>query len=264
MISFLYSILLGFFEVFPLSGAGLDTLLTDLFGKHIPAIGSSWIWGTLLGTLIVAYPPAWQSAKGFGTMVTALCKGKFKWRKASRWQMMSVYALLAALPLAVMLLVLQETGIGSGLIFIGLMFLASGALLFIGDHTLCRNTPFTEMTAGHWVKIALFQTIALLPGLSRTGVTMGMGLNMGFKREEIRDFTLVLTVPALLMLGLWNLGSFAAAGWMPALLSFAGAAVGSALGGLIFRWLFKKDLFNIAVGCNAVAGIATIVYSLVR
>ncbi|MBQ7935647.1 MAG: undecaprenyl-diphosphate phosphatase [Clostridia bacterium] len=264
MISFLYSTLLGFFEVFPLSGAGVDTLLTALLGEQIPALGSSWIWGALLGTLVIAYQPAWQSVKGFGAMVAGLGKGKFKWRKASKWQMMSVYALLAALPLAVMLWILQETGIGSGLGFIGLMFVASAALLFIGDHTVCRNTPLTELTAGHCVKLALFQAVALIPGLSRIGVTMGMGLNMGFKREDIRDFTFILTIPALLMLGLWNISNFAAGGWLFALLGIAGGAVGAVLGGLLFRWLFKKSFLNIAVGCGAVAGIATIVYSLVR
>ncbi|MBQ8599903.1 MAG: undecaprenyl-diphosphate phosphatase [Clostridia bacterium] len=264
MFTFLYSIFLGFFEVFPLSAQGLDTVLSALLGEKIPALGSSWIFGTLLGSLLVFYKPALQAVKGFGTMAAAIARGTFKWRKASGAQIMGVYALLCALPLLVMLFVLQELGLGSGLAFIGLMLFVSAALTFIGDHTVCRNTPMTDMTAGHCIKLALFQAVSLLPGLSRTGVTLGMGLNMGFKRQDIFDFAAVLTLPALLVLALWNVSSFAAAGWSAALLSMAGAAVGAVLGGLALKGLFKKDLLNVAVVCGALAGIATIIYSFVR
>lgn len=264
MFTFLYSMLLGFFEVFPLSAQGLDTVLSSVLGEQLPAVSSAWIFGTLLGTLAVFYQPVWNTAKGFGTMLSAACAGKFKWRKANTYQITCVYSLVCALPLAAMLFVLQELGIGSGLGFIGLMFLASAALLFIGDHTVCRNTPLTEMKASHCFKLALFQAVSLLPGLSRVGVTLGMGLNMGFRRKDAFEFAVLLTVPALLVLGLWNIGSFAASGWTVALLSLAGAAVGAALGGLILKWLFKKDLWNVAVVFGGIAGLMTIIYSFVR
>lgn len=264
MFTFLYSMLLGFFEVFPLSAQGLDTLLSSVLGDRLPAVSSAWIFGTLLGTLAVFYRPARNTAKGFGTMLSAAFAGKFKWRKATAYQIMSVYSLLCALPLAAMLFVLQELGIGSGPVFIGLMFLASAALLFIGDHTVCRHTPLTEMTASQCIKSALFQAVALLPGLSRVGVTLGMGLNMGFRRKDAFDFAVMLTLPALLVLGLWNMGSVAAAGRMAAFLSLAGAAAGAALGGLALKWLYKKDLLNIPVALGALAGVATIIYSFVR
>ena len=259
MFTFLYSALLGFFEVFPLSAQGLDTALSAVLGETLPAVSSGWIFGTLLGTVAVFYRPLWRAAKG-------LCSihKKFKWRKASGDQIMGIYAIICALPLLVMLFILEELGIGAGLGFIGLMFLASAALLFIGDHTVCRETPATEMTVTHCIKSALFQAVALIPGLSRIGVTLGMALNMGFRRRDAFDFAILLSVPALLALGLWNLGGFAAGGWAVALLSMAGAAVGAALGGLALRWLFKKDLLNIAVGLGLLAAAATIIFSFVR
>ena len=121
----IYSFILGFFEVFPLSGGGLNTLLGALLGSSVPAVGSSWIWGTLLGTLLVFRHTALNTAKGFFTMVAGACTGKFKWRKANRYQVMSLYCLLAALPLAVMLVILQHLGLGAGLGVMGLLFLAS-------------------------------------------------------------------------------------------------------------------------------------------
>ncbi len=259
MFTFLYSMLLGFFEVFPLSAQGLDTALSALFEKDLPAVSSAWIFGALLGTIAVFYRPLWQAAKGLFAI-----NGKFKWRKASGHQIMGIYALACGVPLLVMLFVLQELGIGAGLGFIGLMFLASAALLFIGDHTVCRETPATEMTVTHCIKSALFQAVALIPGLSRMGITLGMALNMGFRRKDAFDFAILLSVPALLVLGFWNLSGFAAGGWLVALLSMAGAAIGAALGGLALKWLFKKDLFNIAVGLGVLAAVATILFSFVR
>jgi len=260
----IYSFILGFFEVFPLSGGGLNTLLGALLGSSVPAVGSSWIWGTLLGSLLVFRHTALNTAKGFFTMVAGACTGKFKWRKANRYQVMSLYCLLAALPLAVMLVILQHLGLGAGLGVMGLLFLASAALLFIGDHTLCRETPLTEMTAAHAVKAALFQAVALVPGFSRTGIGLGTTLNMGFKRQDAFDFAFMLTLPALTVLGLWNLSTFAAAGRLTALFSLVGGALGAALAGWLVRFLFRKDYLNVAVFCGAAAGIVSIIISFVR
>ena len=264
MLSFLYSMFLGFFEVFPLSAQGVDTVLSACFGGQLPAVSSSWIFGTLLGTLLVFFQPIRRAAAGFGAMTAAIVRGKFKWRKASADQTAGVYALLCVIPLLVMLFVLGELGLASGLGFIALMFIVSAALLFIGDHTVCQNRSLTEMNAGHCIKQGLFQAVSILPGLSRLGVTLGMGLNMGFRRKDAFDLAVLMTVPALLTLGLWNIGSFAAAGGTVALLSLAGAAIGAALGGLALKWLFKKDLLNIAVALGALAGVITFIYSIVR
>ena len=264
MFSFLYSLFLGFFEVFPLSAQGADTVLSALLGKTLPPVSGSWIFGALLGTLLAFPKIIGTAAKGFGALTAGLFRGTFKWRKAKKEQMASVYALVCALPLLVMLLVLLDTTIGSGLGFIGLMFLASAALLFIGDHTLSQEISLLEMKPTHVIKAALSQAVALLPGLSRTGVTLGMTLNMGFRREDAFDFAVVLTVPALLVLGLWNMSTFAAFGALNALLSFAGGAAGAFLGGMFLKGLFKKDLLNIAVALGALAGAATVIFSFVR
>ena len=264
LFSFLYSMFLGFFEVFPLSAQGADTVLGALLGDKLPAVSSSWIFGALLGTLLAFRKTTWNTAKGFGTLTAGLFRGTFQWRKASKEQILSVYTLVCALPLLVMLVVLQETAIGSGLDFIGLMFLASAVLLFIGDHTVCRDISLLEMTSGPCIKSALFQAVALLPGLSRTGVTLGLTLNMGFRRQDAFDFAMMLTVPALLVLGLWNAESFLAFGTLNALLSLAGAAAGAFLGGYTLKLLFKKDLLNVAVFFGGLVGAATVLYSFVR
>ncbi len=260
----LYSMLLGFFEVFPLSGAGVDTLLCALFGQRIPVVGSSWIWGTLLGTLLAFWRPAAETAKGLGSFAAALYQGKFRRHKATRQQVTALYSLLAAGGLAVMLVVLQALGLGSGLGFVGLMFLASAGLLFIGDHTLCREVSVREMTATQAIKATLFQAVALVPGLSRTGVSLGTTLNMGFSRKEAFEFAMMLTVPALAVLGLWNLDTLTAAGRLTALFGALGAAVGAYLAGRLFKLLFDRDGLNVAVFGGAALGIVSIIIHFVR
>ena len=259
MFSFLYSILLGFFEVFPLSAQGIDTVFSAVTGARLPSVSSGWIFGALLGTAAVFYRPLWQTAKDLCSI-----NQKFKWRKATPYQITGIYAVLCALPLLAMLFVLQELGLGAGLGFIGLMFLASAALLFIGDHTVCKETPVTEMTFSQCIKAGLFQAVALIPGLSRVGITLGMTLNMGFRRKDAFEFAVLLSIPALLALGLWNRESFLAYGWTTALLSLAGGALGAALGGLALKWIYKRDLLNVAVLLGALSGLSTIIYNFVR
>lgn len=264
MFSFLYSILLGFLEVFPLSGQGADTVLGAFFKEQLPPVSAAWIFGAAVGSILAFWHPVKDALQGFCAMIGGAFKETFKWKKAKSVQIGGVYGLFCALALPVMLAILQKGAIGSGLGFIGLMFLVSAALLFIGDHTVGPERSLLEMKGSHGIKLALFQAVALLPGLSRTGVTLGMALNMGFSRKSAFDLMVLLSVPALLVLGLWNGASFAAFGAVNALLSFGGGAIGALLGGLFLKFLFKKDLLNIAVGMGAVCGAATVILSFVR
>jgi undecaprenyl-diphosphatase len=110
------------------------------------------------------------------------------------------------------------------------------------------------------VLIGLAQTLALVPGVSRSGATICMALLLGFARTEAARFSFLLSIPAIAGAGILEarkayveLGSSA----LPALAVGTGTAavVGYASIAWFLRWLGAHDLFGFAV-YRVVAGLA--------
>ena len=58
------------------------------------------------------------------------------------------------------------------------------------------------MTWRHSLLIGLSQAIALIPGTSRSGITMTTGLLLGYDRESSARFSFLLSIPVILGAGL--------------------------------------------------------------
>lgn len=81
--------------------------------------------------------------------------------------------------------------------------LVLGGLLFLLVERVCKCTKTMEdMTLGRAVLIGLAQTLALIPGVSRSGITIATGMLGGFRREESARFSFVMVSPLLAGAGL--------------------------------------------------------------
>lgn len=56
----------------------------------------------------------------------------------------------------------------------------------------------TDMTWKNALKIGGYQVLALIPGVSRSGITMTAGLGLGFSREQASRFSFLLSIPVIL------------------------------------------------------------------
>ena len=110
------------------------------------------------------------------------------------------------------------------------------------------------------IAIGLAQTLALVPGVSRSGATICMALLLGFTRSDAARFSFLLSIPAIAGAGLLEarkayveLGSSA----IPALAVGTGVAavVGYASIAWFLRWLGSHELLGFAV-YRVVAGLA--------
>lgn len=79
----------------------------------------------------------------------------------------------------------------------GLCFLYTSALLFMADRSGGEKT-LTDVTAKDALCIGFFQSIALLPGVSRSGSTISAGLFSGLKKSEAVSYSFILGIPAIL------------------------------------------------------------------
>jgi undecaprenyl-diphosphatase len=77
--------------------------------------------------------------------------------------------------------------------------LAVGALLlFAGEHLGRRTKKEGALTFGDALVVGVAQAAAIVPGVSRSGSTIGTGMLLGFERAAIARFSFLLSVPAIL------------------------------------------------------------------
>jgi len=76
-----------------------------------------------------------------------------------------------------------------------------GLLLMGADMTARRQRRLDEINWKDVLVIGLFQAIALIPGTSRSGITMTAGLFLGLTREAASRFSFLLSVPTILLSG---------------------------------------------------------------
>lgn len=96
-----------------------------------------------------------------------------------------------------------------------------GVLLYISERVASHVKPIDSLGMRDAIAIGLAQALALIPGTSRSGATLTMGLFLGLRREDAARFSFLLSVPAVFASGAYEAvalidGSTAiGVGWMP-------------------------------------------------
>lgn len=144
-------------------------------------------------------------------------------------------------------------------LLVGAMAIVYGILMYVADRLGAKRRELGEIGRREGVLIGCAQALALVPGTSRSGVTMTAALALGYTREAAARFSFLLAVPIGLLVGgkqLVDLARGQALGVSPAAL-LVGVAV-SALAGwaviaLLLAWLRRRSLtvfsvYRVALG----------------
>ncbi len=84
----------------------------------------------------------------------------------------------------------------------GLGFLVTAAVLWWGIRSQGGQQDYPDVRPGQALAIGLFQAAAILPGVSRSGLTIGSGMATGLKRESAAAFSFLLAIPVIAGAGL--------------------------------------------------------------
>jgi undecaprenyl-diphosphatase len=116
----------------------------------------------------------------------------------------------------------------------------------------------SEPTLRHAVGVGLAQAVALLPGVSRSGSTMGTGLALGLRRDVAARFSFLLAIPAIAGATVLELGDVASDGvGTPEIVGFVAALVtGYACVSLLIRYLRRFSYLPFAAYCAVFALVA--------
>ena len=119
--------------------------------------------------------------------------------------------LLGTIPIIPVGYILYQTGLINhlrSLEVIGWMSLIFGILLYISDKFKITKKIDTEFTNSSAIIIGLFQVLALIPGVSRSGITITSGRLLGFSRFDSAKISFFLSIPTLgaaSFLGIYNI-----------------------------------------------------------
>lgn len=86
----------------------------------------------------------------------------------------------------------------SSVLFVGIGFLTTAILLFLGELFYKKTTNFTCVNNKNSLLMGIAQALAIFPGLSRSGTTLSFGLASGIKKDEALDFSFLMSVPIIL------------------------------------------------------------------
>jgi undecaprenyl-diphosphatase len=195
----------GLTEFLPISSTGHLRIVPAFVGWEDP--GAAFTAVTQLGTMaavvlyfwsdLVRITRAWLRSIGQPRLRSEL-DARLGW-----------YIVLGTVPIGIFGVLFKdqiETG-ARDLYLIGTALIVLGLILLLAEKVGTRERDIEEIRTRDGFTIGLAQALALIPGVSRSGATITAGLFMGLDRAAAARFSFLLSIPAVVLSGLLELGT---------------------------------------------------------
>lgn len=236
--SVLLGIVQGLTEFLPISSSAHLAIVPQLLGWEDPGAAYTAVVqiGTELAVVLYFWRDIWTIGSGW-------VKGLFsaEARRASEWRM-GWFIIIGSTPIVILGLLLEDL-IDSefrNLWFIGAMLIGMGLVLGLAEKLGRTTKPIADLSTRDAILLGFAQSCALVPGVSRSGATISMGLFLGYERQAATRYAFLLAIPAVVGAGVYKLkdipGGENAYGTVPTLV---GTAVSFVVGLAVIHWLLK-------------------------
>jgi len=197
----------GLTEFLPISSSGHLIAVRELFGWEFAddlTFDVSLHLGTTVAVLVYFWREWRQMLRSLLLRLTGERRPEFAGIYDDRMLMLVV---VGSVPIAIVGLVLldwieEETRSPT---IVGPMMITLGLVLAFAERIGRRTRTLGEAGLRDALLIGSAQAMSLVPGVSRSGVTISAGLMLGFTREEAARFSFVLSTPAILGAGILTL-----------------------------------------------------------
>ena len=239
----------GLTEFLPISSTAHLRIVPAFFGWADPGAAFTAVvqLGTMAAVLLFFWRDLWRIAS---TWVRALYQPEPRGTLDAR---LGWYLIYGTIPIAVLGLVFKnqiETG-ARDLRIIGWVLILFGLALWLVDRAFPQRKTIADLNLRDGVLYGLAQALALIPGVSRSGATITAGRALGYTREDAARFSFLLSVPAVVLSGLFELRKIGGEGgtsWGPTIVATVVAfAVGYAAIAWLLRWLTSHSMLVFAV-----------------
>lgn len=265
-------IIQGLTEFLPISSDGHLSIYQHFTGNY----GESALVFTLmlhLGTLIAVLVTYRQTifeliGEAFSILYDLFHGRLFKYQPNDNRKM--IYMLIiTTLPLFGFVLIkdfITSFAEDSDIIIEGLCFLFTATMLFMAAKCVKGRKKAREMTVKDALIMGIFQGLAILPGVSRSGSTISSGLLMGYDKNYMVTYSFILSIPAILGACVLDIPEIIAAGMVYSWPAIIAGLVSSALVGFaairILKYLVVNDKFIIFSYYTFILGIVVFLVGL--
>ena len=263
------AIIQGIAEFLPISSSAHLIIFRDLFG-----IGANTITGEMalifdialhFGTLlaIVVY--------FFSDFVNMFFKGISKGIKDNEGKVFW-FIVVATIPAALAGYFFEdviEEAIRTNFILIAVMLILVGLLIYLVDKKFNQEKDIKSMTFKDAILIGIGQMLALIPGFSRSGITITAGRMLKLKREDSAKFAFYLAAPVIFGATMLHLFKDDTINVITSNLPifFVGILIAFIAGLLCIEFLLsylRKRDFKIFMIYRIILGVVVIVYTLIK
>ncbi len=257
----------GLTEFLPISSSGHLILVPWLFNWHFllenPGLNKTFDVALHLGTFVAVLAYFWREVvrlivswvQSIGRRSLAEPEAKLAW-----------LLLVSTIPAALVGVALESfitDQLGKPWIIAVAMIVFAGIMYAI-DHSAKLDRDLDSLGWGGAVLIGIAQALALIPGVSRSGVTMMAGLLLRFDRESAARYSFLMSIPVIGGAAAYKALEVARDG-LPAgtATPFLMGMVSAAISGLVAIWFvlayLKRHDFNLFVIYRIVIGVAILI-----
>ena len=258
-------ILQGLTEFLPISSSAHLILVPWFFGWQNSLVDSLPFDVALhAGTLVAVLGYFWRDwmdmAGGFSRVLR-----RGRWNEFN--ERLIIYILLATMPAVIVGILLEKTVEQSfrNPALIVLPLVAVSLLMIFAEYRSRPSQPLEKLNLKDAMTIGVAQAIALLPGVSRSGITITTGLLQGYRREAATRFSFLLSTPAIAgaaLLQSRHIFSLERADWLPFAIGFlSSAGVGYLAIAFLMRYL-RFHTLNVFAGYRLVLAAIIIFWIL--
>ena len=184
----LLGIIQGLTEFLPISSSGHLVIGQALLNISIPGNAFEVVvhLGTLVSVLIVFWTDIWQ-------LITSL--------KSTTTQKYIIAIIIGTVPAVVIGLLFKDiiSEAFENIRIVAITLIITGMILLT---TKLINTKQKDITVGRGFLIGVAQAMAIVPGISRSGMTISLGMYLGIAPDKAAKFSFLLAVPAIIGAGL--------------------------------------------------------------
>ena len=252
----------GVTEFLPVSSSGHLILLPALTGT--PDQGLAIDVAVHVGTLLAVVLYFWRDVRIAAHGATRLARGKVDTRGA----FLALCLIVATIPALLVGFAIKLTGLDEAMrsaAVIGWTMLLFGIVLYWADRTGGTGRSADGWTLRDAGVMGLAQCLALIPGTSRSGITITAARKLGYAREDAARLAMLMSIPVILASGaLLSLDVVGQANW--ALMRDASIAAAfaflAALGALVLMMrLLRSISFTPYVVYRVILGIGLLIWA---
>ncbi|MDR2771057.1 MAG: undecaprenyl-diphosphate phosphatase [Clostridiales Family XIII bacterium] len=193
----------GLSEFLPISSSGHLALLEYFFGideDRVLFFATLLHLGTLFSIFFVYYKDIGALLRELGAVIADIFAGRGPRVNANETRRLGFMILVATVPTACAGLLLRDvfSALYGSLVAVGAGLLITGCMMFLSERMGRGNRSVSDTLFRHAFFVGVMQSIALCPGISRSGATITGGLASGMKRELAVRFAFLISIPSVL------------------------------------------------------------------